>query len=181
MTVGDEIRPPGSGFRAPGTGLMVIGSLVAALGAYLFQIIGGRALGAEGFAPVSLLWTAFFIIATVVLVPVEQHITREAAAGRKVLTLRGLLPSVIAGIVAAAIGVVFVLVTLDDAFLGDPAFISITVVLFLSYGIYEVARGLLAGHRKFGLVGWAMIGESGGRLALAMAFLAVSASAVSLG
>jgi O-antigen/teichoic acid export membrane protein len=181
VTVGDEIRPPASGFRAPGTGLMVVGSLVAALGAYLFQIIGGRALGAEGFAPVSLLWTAFFIIATVVLVPVEQHITREAAAGRKVLTLRGLLPSVIAGIVAAAIGVVFVLVTLDDAFLGDPAFLSITVVLFLSYGIYEVARGLLAGHRKFGLVGWAMIGESGGRLALAMAFLAVSASAVSLG
>jgi O-antigen/teichoic acid export membrane protein len=180
MTVDEGPRAPVSGFRAPGTSLMVVGSLVAAVGAYLFQIVGGRALGAEGFAPISVLWTMFFILATVVLVPVEQYITREAASGRKVLTLHGILPAIVAVVLATAIGVGFVLLTLDRAFLGDARFLVATAVLFATYGMYEVARGLLAGHRQFALVGWAMIGESVGRLAMAIGFLAVVASALSL-
>ncbi len=180
MTVDEGPRASVSGFRAPGTGLMVAGSLISALGAYLFQIVGGRALGAEGFAPISVLWTMFFILATVVLVPVEQHVTREAASGRKVLTFHGLLPAIVAVVLAAVIGVGFVLLTLDRAFLGDARFLVATAVLFATYGMYEVGRGLLAGHREFGLVGWAMIGESVGRLALAIGFLAVVMSALSL-
>jgi O-antigen/teichoic acid export membrane protein len=160
---------------------MVLGSLVSAIGAYLFQIIGGRALGAEGLAPVSLLWTMVFIVATVVLVPVEQHITREAASGRKVLTWQGLFPSLVAGLIAALIGVLFVFVTLDDGFLGDETFIVITAVLFSTYWLFQVGKGMLAGHRRFGLVGWALIGESGGRLALAVVFLSITPSALSLG
>jgi O-antigen/teichoic acid export membrane protein len=180
MTVDEGPRAPVSGFRAPGTSLMVVGSLVAAIGAYLFQIVGGRALGAEGFAPISVLWTMFFILATVVLVPVEQHITREAASGRKVLTFHGILPALVAVALVAAIGVGFVLLTLDRAFLGDSRFLVATAVLFATYGMYEVGRGLLAGHRQFALVGWAMIGESVGRLAMAIGFLALVASALSL-
>ena len=64
------------GFRAPGTGFMVAGGLLGALGAYLFQVYGGRTLGPDAFAPISVLWTAFFILATVLLVPVEQYVTR---------------------------------------------------------------------------------------------------------
>ena len=73
------------GFRAPGTGFMVAGGLIGALGAYLFQLYGGRTLGTTEFAPVSNLWTTFFILATVLLVPVEQYVTREVASGRKAL------------------------------------------------------------------------------------------------
>jgi O-antigen/teichoic acid export membrane protein len=181
MTLGDDLRVPGTGFRARGTGLMVAGSLISALGAYVFQIVGGRALGPEGFAPVSVLWTLAFILATVVLVPVEQHITREAAAGRKVLTWTGLIPALVAIAVAVLIGTLFVLLTLDTAFLGESAFLIVAVVLFLTYGLYEVGKGLLAGHRQFGLVGWALIGESVGRLVLALAFLAITPDAISLG
>jgi O-antigen/teichoic acid export membrane protein len=180
MTIDEGPRAPVSGFRAPGTGLMVVGSLVAAVGAYLFQIVGGRALGAEGFAPISVLWTMFFILATVVLVPVEQHITREAASGRKVLTVHGILPAIVAVALVGAIGVGFVLLTMDRVFLGDSRFLVATAVLFATYGVYEVGRGLLAGHRQFALVGWAMIGESLGRLAMAIGFLALVASALSL-
>ncbi len=180
MTVGEEFPAPSQGFRAPGTTLMVAGSLISALAAYLFQIVGGRALGTVGFAPISVLWTMFFILATVVLVPVEQHITREAASGRKVLTTRGLLPPVVAMALSAVLGVLFVFLTLDRVFLGDPMFMVATTVLFLSYGLYEVARGVLAGHRKFGLVGWTMIGESVGRLVFAVAFLAIAQVAMSL-
>lgn len=171
----------GTGFRAPGTGLMVFGGLLSALGAYLFQVLGGRALGAESFAPISVLWTMFFILATVVLVPVEQHVTREAASGRKVLTFHGLLPSLVAILLAALVGTLFVLLALERAFLGDETFLFVTFMLFTFYGLYELARGLLAGHRQFGLVGWAMIGESVGRLALALSFLALAPTAISLG
>jgi len=171
----------GTGFRAPGTGLMVVGGLLSALCAYLFQVLGGRVLGAESFAPISVLWTMFFIVGTVVLVPVEQHVTREAASGRKVLTFHGMLPALVAILLAALVGVVFVLVALEQAFLGDETFLLVTFALFVFYGFYELARGLLAGHRQFGLVGWAMIGESVGRLVLASLFLAVAASPVSLG
>jgi len=180
MTVDEGPRASVSGFRAPGTGLMVAGGLFSAFAAYLFQIVGGRALGAEGFAPISVLWTMSFILSTVVLVPVEQHITREAASGRKVLTLHGILPAIVAVALALAIGVGFVFLTLDRVFLGDSRFLLATAVLFSTYGLYEVGRGLLAGHRQFALVGWAMIGESVGRLAMAIGFLAVVASALSL-
>ena len=50
------------GFRAPGTGFMVAGALIGAVGAYLFQVYGGRSLGPEAFAPVGVLWTVFFIL-----------------------------------------------------------------------------------------------------------------------
>ena len=72
------------GFRAPGTGWMISGSLIGAVGAYLFQVIVGNRLGAEAFAPISVQWTVLFIVITVVLVPFEQYTTREAARGRDV-------------------------------------------------------------------------------------------------
>lgn len=48
---------PDRGFRAPGTGHMLAGSLVGAVGSYLFQLIGGRTLGTDAFAAISVLWT----------------------------------------------------------------------------------------------------------------------------
>jgi O-antigen/teichoic acid export membrane protein len=87
----------------------------------------------------------------------------------------------VAGLIAALIGVLFVFVTLDDGFLGDETFIVITAVLFSTYWLFQIGKGMLAGHRRFGLVGWALIGESGGRFALAVVFLSISPSAVSLG
>ncbi|HEX6145652.1 MAG TPA: hypothetical protein VF083_02670, partial [Acidimicrobiia bacterium] len=73
------------GFRAPGTTFMVAGSLIGAVGAYVFQAYGGNALGTEAFAPIAQLWTVFFILGTVLLVPIEQYVTREVASGRGVL------------------------------------------------------------------------------------------------
>ncbi|MCI0545606.1 MAG: hypothetical protein L0Z49_14380, partial [Actinobacteria bacterium] len=71
------------GFRAPGTGFMVGGSLIGALGAYLFQWYGARSLDPTELAPISALWTLFFILVTILLVPVEQYVTREVTRGRK--------------------------------------------------------------------------------------------------
>lgn len=168
------------GFRAPGTAWMVSGSLIGAVGAYLFQVVGGRALGSVEFAPVSILWTLLFILATVVLVPVEQYVTREASLGRRVLR-HDLLPLSFAVGLTAAAGATFVALTLDRLFLSEPLFVVQAAVMLVGYGMLFVGKGILAGHRRFAGVGWILFGESMLRLLAAVALLAVAASALSLG
>lgn len=168
------------GFRAPGTGFMVTGGLLGAVGAYLFQLYGGRVLGPEAFAPVSVLWTAFFILATVLLVPVEQYVTREVASGRRAIP-SDLLPAAVMAGAGSLIGGVFVALTLDDLFDGDPQYIAHIVLLMVSYSLLFVAKGVLAGSRKFKLVGWVLIIETAIRLFAGIVALQLVASGASLG
>jgi len=171
---------PDRGFRAPGTGHMLAGSLVGAVGAYLFQLVGGRALGTEAFAPISVLWTVFFILATVVLVPLEQYITREASLGKRVLRAN-LMPiaSVTGG--AAFVGGLFALVTRDLLFDGELVFAVQLALLMAGYAVLLVGKGVLAGHRQFKSVGWILFWESIVRLAAGVVFLALVVNAEVLG
>jgi O-antigen/teichoic acid export membrane protein len=168
------------GFRAPGTGFMVAGSLIGAVGAYLFQVYGGRALGPASFAPISILWTTFFILATVLLVPVEQYVTREVASGRKAIP-HDLIPSAVMAMVGAILGAGFVAFTLDDLFDGDPQYIAQIALLIIGYGLVFVGRGVLAGSRHFAQVGWLMIVETVARLVAGVAAVLIFANATSLG
>jgi O-antigen/teichoic acid export membrane protein len=168
------------GFRAPGTGFMVGGSLIGAVGAYLFQVFGGRELGAEAFAPVGLLWTAFFILATVLLVPVEQYVTREVASGRKAIP-HDLLPAAVMAGLGSVLGAAYVLLNLDELFDGDPQYIAQIVLLMVGYGLLFVGKGVLAGTRRFATVGWVLIVETVVRLAAGVAAILLFANAASLG
>jgi len=171
---------PDRGFRAPGTGHMLAGSLVGAVGAYLFQLVGGRALGTEAFAPISVLWTVFFILATVVLVPLEQYITREASLGKRVLR-ENLAPiaSVTGG--AAFVGGLFALFTQNSLFDGEIVFAIQLALLMAGYSVLLVGKGVLAGHRQFKNVGWILFWESTVRLAAGVVFLALVVNAEVLG
>ncbi|MGD2101738.1 MAG: hypothetical protein PVG83_05825 [Acidimicrobiia bacterium] len=168
------------GFRAPGTTFMIAGGLLGALGAYLFQLIGGRALGTADFAPVGVLWTTFFILATVLLVPLEQYVTREVASGRKALP-RDLRPGAVMAAVGAVLGGSFVALTLDELFRGDPQYIAQIVLLMAGYGLLMTAKGVLAGRRKFAGVGWVLIVETAARLAAGILAIVAIGTAVSLG
>src|SRR5688572_22848746 len=110
------------GLRAPGTARMIAGSLVGAVLAYLFQVYGTRALGAHAFAPIALLWTSFFIVATVILIPLEQFVTREASRGRRVLTEDRLTIVLVIGGAALLLGG-FTYLTNDALFSGEPIFV----------------------------------------------------------
>ena len=171
---------PERGFRAPGTGHMVAGSLFGAVGAYLFQLVGGRALGTEAFAPISVLWTVFFILATVVLVPLEQYITREASLGKRVLPTN-LAPIISVTAAAAAVGGIFALVTRESLFGGEVVFAFQLALLMAGYSVLLVGKGVLAGHRHFRTVGWVLFWESGLRLVLGIGFLAIVVNAEVLG
>ena len=168
------------GFKAPGTGFMVAGALMGAVGAYLFQVYGGRTLGPEAFAPVSVLWTAFFILATVLLVPVEQYVTREVASGRRALP-GDLKPTLTMAIIGALVGGGFVLATLDDLFEGSYQYVFQIALLMLGYSLLFMGKGVLAGTRHFRDVGWILIVETVARLAAGLIALQLVASATSLG
>ncbi len=180
ISEGVDLDPSARGFRAPGTTWMVAGGLIGAVGAYLFQVVGGRTLGSVEFAPVSVLWTLLFILATVVLVPLEQYVTREASLGRQVL--RRDLKAISASVgVTALVAAGFVAATLSTLFAADPVFVLQAALMFVGYGVLFVGKGILAGHRRFAGVGWILAGESTLRLVAGIAFLAVVATADSLG
>jgi O-antigen/teichoic acid export membrane protein len=174
------LTPPKRGFRAPGTTFMVTGGLIGAIGAYLFQVYGARQLDPEAFAPVSVLWTAFFILATILLVPVEQYVTREVASGRKALP-SDLKPALAMTVIGSLVGVVFVVVTLDDLFFGDPVYVAQIVLLMVGYSLLFVGKGVLAGSRRFAGVGWLLVVETVVRLLAGVLLLQLVADASSLG
>lgn len=167
------------GFRAPGTSLMVAGSLISAVLAYVFQIYGIRAVGEEAFKPVALLWTIYFILLTVLLVPVEQYVTREVARGRRAIP-DSVKPAVLMTLLCAVVGASTVLILLEGGFDGDPRYILIMVLLVVGYGLLYFGKGVLAGSRLFAQVGWVLVIESLGRLAAAVALFVWLGSVVSL-
>ena len=179
MSVG-VIAEERRGFRARGTTFMISGGLLGAVGAYLFQVYGGRTLGAEAFAPIGVLWTAFFILATILLVPVEQYVTREVATGRKAIP-GDLAPVAVMTAIGCVVGAAFVAVTLDRLFEGDPQYIVQIVLLMVGYSLLFVAKGVLSGARRFANVGWILIIETGARLIAGIVLVQLLASATSLG
>jgi O-antigen/teichoic acid export membrane protein len=159
---------------------MVAGGLVGAIGAYLFQVYGGRALGPEAFAPIGVLWTTFFILATVLLVPVEQYVTREVASGRKAIP-HDLKPAAVMAGVGAVVGGGFVVVTLDRLFEGSWLYVFQIVLLMVGFALLFVAKGVLAGRRRFADVGWVLIVETVVRLVAGVIAIQLVGSAESLG
>jgi O-antigen/teichoic acid export membrane protein len=153
---------------------MVVATAFSALSVYLFQMIAGRSLGAEGFAPIGVMWTAIFLVFTVLLLPVEQYLTRHLtiaggtlAGDRKAITL--VVGTVVLGIL---LGVGFVLVTLDRFFEGQVAFALVMLVNLIGRGLLAAGRGFLAGRRRFH--GYAaVIALEGVVLVSASAFVAV--------
>lgn len=168
------------GFRAPGTGFMVGGSLIGAFGALVFSWYPTLHMTAEQVAPMTALWTLFFIIITVLLIPVEQYVTREVARGRKSLP-RDLRPALVMTLVGVVIGVVFVALTLDLLFEGEPIYLVQIVLLVTGYAMLCMGKGVLAGARRFSEVGWVFIIETSARLLAGIILLAIALNSTSLG
>jgi O-antigen/teichoic acid export membrane protein len=158
---------------------MLVATVVAAIAAYLFQLVGGRVLGPTDFAPITVLWTIQFLVATTVFMPMEQLTVRrlsqevpEAAPWRLYLAV----------IAACAVGALILSsLALDRLFSGNSAYLLILAPLIFGYGGFALGRGYLAGQRRFKEYAYSTIGESVVRLALAAAVLAAGAGALGLG
>ena len=167
----ETLRTARDRLRSPGTTSVLVGSALAGLGAYVFQVIGTRALGDEAYAPIGVLWTIQYLALTVALVSVEAYLTRTiTVAGDEPATVRRTTLA-LSGWVAAVAGLVGVGAWVWRAPLfhgaGDdlPLVAALTV---LGYGLLVLVRGHLAGRGRFEAYGVATGAESLLRLAAAL-------------
>ena len=168
--------------RTHGTTPVLIGSALSGLGAYLFQVLGTRALGEEAYAPIGVLWTIQYLALSIALFPSEAYVTRHATlhgseglgsaeagwrAGRHLLPWMAGLCVLLLAVTAGARVPLF---GRDDFLL--PVISALTVGC---YGMFVVVRGTLAGTGRFGQYGAATGAESIIRLLLAVVVVLVSA------
>jgi len=180
MTDSPLTMPPSAARAVPGsgTGYMVVGTLIAAVAAYLFQLIAGRVLGPTEFAPITVLWTIQFLVLTIVFVPMEQLTIRRLSVAEPDAAPWRLFIGVI--LAAVIVSTTFAAATLDRLLEGEPVYLAIVAALIAGYGGFALARGLLAGHRRFKEYGLSTLAESALRLALAVLLLAAGVGAVGL-
>lgn len=165
-----------------GTSWLLIASLVAGFGSYVFLVIGGRALGTQGFAPIATLWTVQNIYTAIVLLSIEQYEVRTvAAAGGQASALDRARP--------ALWGIVIVLPILITAFLlaaGSRAAITSPELAVaggawaLTMALLVMGRGVAGGRSNYRVVAIATASDPIIRLALAIPALVILATTQSL-
>ncbi len=152
--------------RSDGTLDIVLGSLVAGVGAYAYQFLGGRSLGEEAFAPIAALLTAHFLAFVIILLPIEQFVIRRITLGYRgwVVPIRAIALTVSTGAVAAAV----VWSTADTYFDGESSFVWFVIATVAFHFFFAVGRGYLAGNRRFRSYGYASGAASVLRLVIAV-------------
>jgi len=161
--------------RSDGTAYIVAGSLVAGIGAYAFQLLGGRTLGAEDFSPVSVLLTIHFLTFIVILLPIEQLVVRRLTIDRS----RSGLPARAYWLAGSTMTVATLLAFLgaDHYLNGDRRFVVFTALTIGVHFLFAVARGHLAGWRRFRAYGMSSGSASLVRLIVAVGVTLVRPSA----
>ena len=168
-------------WASDGTPYIVGGTIVASLGAYVFQMIGARELakvgGAAAFDPVSALLTVHFLVFTVLLLPVEQfevrRITLDRTGGAAAVSW------VIAAGVIGATG--FTYVTRDHYFAGNSWYAVIGLVTVGGNALMALARGRLAGTRRFRAYGLVSGVVATVRVLLVIVFMKLAATGPNVG
>ena len=161
--------------RTDGTAYIVGGSAIAGLAAYAYQLLGGRTLGAEDFAPVSVLLTVHFLTFLVLLLPIEQLVVRRLTLNPDA---RGLTrPAWILGTLTIVAATIFAWLGVDTYLNGDHRFIFFTGLTVAGHFLFASARGHLAGWRRFTEYGIVSGSASVLRLAIAVGVTLIHPSA----
>ena len=158
--------------RRDGTLDIVLGSLVAGLGAYAYQFLGGHSLGAEGFAAIGALLTAHFLTFVIILLPIEQFVIRRITLNRpgRIVPLRVYVLVAITTAVAASA----VWFAAEAYFESDRRFVAFVIMTVVFHLAFALGRGYLAGYRRFRSYGLASGAASLFRLAIAVGVVVVA-------
>ncbi|MCP3973097.1 MAG: sugar transferase [bacterium] len=141
----------------------------------MYQFLGGRSLGAEAFAPVSVLLTIHFLVFVVVLLPVEQLIVRRLTLDRAASGVPRQIVVLVA--ISGAVAVSYAWIGVDSLLRSDLRFVGFVGATIVTHAVFVVARGHLAGWRRFRAYGSSSAAASLVRLAIAGAVLAVRPTA----
>lgn len=161
--------------RTDGTAYIVGGSAVAGIAAYAYQLIGGRTLGADAFAPVSVLLTVHFLTFIVLLLPIEQLVVRRLTLDPDASGLTR--PAWILGVLTVVGAIVFAWLGVDTYLNGDYRFVAFTGLTVAAHFLFASGRGHLAGWRRFTEYGLASGGASVLRLLIAIGVTLIHPSA----
>ena len=169
-----------------GAAVLSVGIGITGLVTYTYFSLASHSLADDEYGRISLLWSAVFVVVSVLYRPVEQLLSRtiaERSAQAHVLR--------VAATIQAALAVVFVIAALllrepleDDLFGGSGDLYWIFVATVVAYAASYFARGFLAGHHRFGAYGVLVLLEATSRCSFAVAVavgITEGQSAVALG
>lgn len=170
--------------------LLSIGVGITGLITYLYFAIASHELSREQYGQIAVLWSAVFIVVSVLQRPVEQLLSRTVS--ENLAREQSIWRTVrVAATIQGSIAVGFVLIALlfrgplqDDLLDGNETLYWIGVAATAAYGASYFARGFLAGTHRLTLYALLIICESVSRTAFPFAValgIASGQDAVALG
>jgi O-antigen/teichoic acid export membrane protein len=162
-----------SGPRSYGRGAAVlsVGIGVTGLVTYTYFSLASHSLGDAEYGRISLLWSAVFVVVSVIYRPVEQLLSRtiaERSAHPHVLRVAATIQAGLAAVFAVAVLALRGHIE-DELFGGSSTLYWIFVGTVIAYAASYFARGFLAGHHRFGAYGALVLLEAISRFAFALA------------
>ena len=172
MSASAEPAPrPGYG---RGAAILAVGIGVTGLVTYAYFSLASHTLSHSSYGGITLLWSAVFIVVSVLYRPVEQLLSRTIA-DRDARGLAGGGHLRVAATIQLALGALFAAVALalyrpleHGLFGGSSTLYWVMIAAVLCYAASYFARGFLAGHRRFGLYGLLVFLEALSRVAFAV-------------
>jgi O-antigen/teichoic acid export membrane protein len=172
-----------------GARILSVGIATTGLVTFAYFSLASHSLSEVDYKGVSLLWSALFLIISIIYRPVEQLLSHTIAS-RRAQGHEG-HPLRVPLTIQASAAAVFLALALalrepieDDVFDGSAELYWVLVVAVLAYAASYFARGWLAGHQRFGLYGSLVLLESCSRCLFALAVavgIASGQGAVALG
>lgn len=142
-----------------GASILGVGIGVTGLVTYTYFALASHTLSKDDYGGIALLWSAVFIVVSVLYRPVEQLLSRTIA-DRDARGQTGSEHLRVAATIQLALGALFAVVALafrgkieDDLFNGSSTLYWVLITAVLAYAASYFARGFLAGSRRFGLYG----------------------------
>jgi O-antigen/teichoic acid export membrane protein len=159
-----------AGLSRGGTTWMLTGSLIAGVGAYVFQVVGARSLGEVAYAPISVLWTCQYLLSSVVMTALESWVVRTVTSeGGRLLRLRTAAWALTASLLTVATLLTALVYLGQGSLLQDQiSLVAVIPVLVASYACFVIVRGVLAARDRYKAYGGVTALESLIRLGAAV-------------
>ncbi len=171
-------------------GMLSLGIGSAGVLTYLYFSLASHNLSRTEYGEVVVLWSAVFVLISVLFRPIEQLLSRTIAErqahGQPIGSALRVAATIQLGLAAA-----FAVAALalrgpiqDDLLSGNETLYWILVTAVLAFAASFFARGFLAGNRRFALYGALLLMESTARMSFALAValgIASGQTAVALG
>lgn len=162
--------------------VLTVGTMASGIAAYGFVAIGTRSVGAEAFAPVSVLWSLWAVSAAAITFPVQHWVIRTVEASRDESGIWAAAPALWRTVAMASLLVFAVTWVLGERLFTTPGWAFPLMAACLPAGsvVMGFNRGLLAARDRFRATAVAILGENLLRVVLALG-LAAAVTAEGLG